>query len=147
MTDRAEPYEIAAGNRCRWCGERMAWPDPAGVVEATGTALHHHCYHEAEVAWHEAREQQQRAALATGDFAGQPVYWVKGLLKRHVQLALGDETPLTTGPDPALEAEIADRIMSAIVALPGGLSRAEAHKLCVAEAHFWLLAYSAELAA
>ena len=48
----AKPVLVAIlrGYRCRWCGEPMAWPGPAGVVEAPGTALHHQCYEESEVA-------------------------------------------------------------------------------------------------
>jgi hypothetical protein len=43
---RAHKAELAAlltGVACRWCGERMGWPGPAGVVLADGTALHHRC--------------------------------------------------------------------------------------------------------
>ena len=29
---------ILRGDTCRWCGEPMSWPGPAGVVEAAGTA-------------------------------------------------------------------------------------------------------------
>jgi len=45
---RVELVELLRGDRCRRCGERMGWPDPAGIVEGTGTALHHSCYEEAE---------------------------------------------------------------------------------------------------
>ena len=41
---------ILRGDTCRWCGEPMAWPGPAGVVAAAGTALHHDCYHASEFA-------------------------------------------------------------------------------------------------
>jgi hypothetical protein len=27
-----------ATERCRWCGERLAWPRPVGVILADGTA-------------------------------------------------------------------------------------------------------------
>jgi hypothetical protein len=48
-TARAEVVEILQGDRCRWCGDIMGWPAPVGVVEGTGTALHHHCYDASEV--------------------------------------------------------------------------------------------------
>jgi hypothetical protein len=34
----SELAEIRCGNRCRLCGKRMAWPGPAGLVFADGTA-------------------------------------------------------------------------------------------------------------
>jgi hypothetical protein len=40
---KAELIEQLRGERCRRCGERMAWPGPAGVVYADGTAEHHAC--------------------------------------------------------------------------------------------------------
>ena len=33
-----EIVELLRGDRCRWCGERMAWPGPAGIVSADETA-------------------------------------------------------------------------------------------------------------
>jgi hypothetical protein len=33
-----EVIELLRGDRCRWCGERMAWPGPAGIVFADETA-------------------------------------------------------------------------------------------------------------
>jgi hypothetical protein len=50
---RAHKLELAAllrGDICRWCGQPMDWPKPAGIVEGTGTALHHACDEAAEVA-------------------------------------------------------------------------------------------------
>ena len=47
---KPELIQILRGDRCRWCGERLAWPGPVGVVEGTGTALHLECYEPAEVA-------------------------------------------------------------------------------------------------
>ena len=35
---KAEIVEILKGDRCRWCGELLAWPGPAGVVFGDGTA-------------------------------------------------------------------------------------------------------------
>src|SRR3954470_17498821 len=46
---RVELVEMLRGERCRWCGERMGWPGPAGIVEGTGTAMHHSCYQRSEV--------------------------------------------------------------------------------------------------
>jgi hypothetical protein len=40
---KPELIEIMTGDRCRHCGEPMAWPGPAGVVHADGTAEHHEC--------------------------------------------------------------------------------------------------------
>lgn len=40
---KAELVELLRGERCRSCGERMAWPGPAGVVYGDGTAEHHAC--------------------------------------------------------------------------------------------------------
>ncbi len=40
---KAELAALLAGNVCRWCGDRMGWPGPVGVVLADGTALHHRC--------------------------------------------------------------------------------------------------------
>src|SRR5215213_11929950 len=45
---RADLIEILGGDRCRHCGEQMAWPDPAGVVFGDGTAAHTNCFEEAE---------------------------------------------------------------------------------------------------
>jgi hypothetical protein len=50
---RAHKLELAAllrGDACRYCGEPMGWPRPAGVVFADGTAAHHPCDEAAEVA-------------------------------------------------------------------------------------------------
>ena len=35
---RAEVAEVLRGDRCRLCGEPLAWPGPAGVVYADSTA-------------------------------------------------------------------------------------------------------------
>jgi hypothetical protein len=35
--------EMLRGDRCRACGQRMAWPGPAGIVHVDGTAQHHRC--------------------------------------------------------------------------------------------------------
>jgi hypothetical protein len=35
---KAEIVEILGGNRCRWCGEPLAWPGSAGVILADGAA-------------------------------------------------------------------------------------------------------------
>jgi hypothetical protein len=40
---KAELPGLLTGNICRWCGERMGWPGPVGIVLADGTALHHRC--------------------------------------------------------------------------------------------------------
>jgi hypothetical protein len=40
---KAELAALLAGNVCRWCGDRMGWPGPVGVMLADGTALHHRC--------------------------------------------------------------------------------------------------------
>jgi hypothetical protein len=40
---KAELAALLAGNVCRWCGHRMDWPGPVGVVLVDGTALHHRC--------------------------------------------------------------------------------------------------------
>jgi hypothetical protein len=50
---RAHKLELAAllrGDACRYCGESIGWPRPAGVVFADGTAAHHACDEAAEVA-------------------------------------------------------------------------------------------------
>ena len=39
----SELAEIRCGNRCRLCGKRMAWPGPAGLIFADGTAECHPC--------------------------------------------------------------------------------------------------------
>ena len=36
-------YEIRAGQCCRACGVRLAWPGPAGLMFADGTAECHLC--------------------------------------------------------------------------------------------------------
>ena len=38
-----ELAEIRSGNRCRLCSKRMAWPGPAGLIFADGTAECHPC--------------------------------------------------------------------------------------------------------
>ena len=35
---KPELVEILHGDRCRWCGDRLAWPGPAGIVFADHTA-------------------------------------------------------------------------------------------------------------
>ena len=35
---KPELVELLRGDRCRWCGDRLAWPGPAGIVFADGTA-------------------------------------------------------------------------------------------------------------
>lgn len=48
---RAHKAEIAAllrGDFCCRCGDPMGWPGPAGVVLASGKALHHACYEAGE---------------------------------------------------------------------------------------------------
>jgi hypothetical protein len=35
---RVEVVELLRGDRCRHCGDRLAWPGPAGIVFADGTA-------------------------------------------------------------------------------------------------------------
>jgi hypothetical protein len=35
---RSEIVEILSADRCRWCGEPLAWPGPAGIMLADGTA-------------------------------------------------------------------------------------------------------------
>ena len=37
-THKSDLIELLRGDRCRSCGERMGWPDPAGVIFADGTA-------------------------------------------------------------------------------------------------------------
>src|SRR4051812_42512543 len=46
---RVKLIEILHGDRCRWCGKRMGWPGPVGIVEGAGTAMHHGCYGASEV--------------------------------------------------------------------------------------------------
>jgi hypothetical protein len=36
--NRVELIEVLTGKRCRWCAVRLAWPGPAGIVYADGTA-------------------------------------------------------------------------------------------------------------
>src|SRR5215213_4605541 len=66
---RVEVVEILRGDRCRRCGERMGWPAPVGVVEGTGTALHHGCYEAAEV---ERLMAAGRRAVASPDALADP---------------------------------------------------------------------------
>src|SRR5215213_11036380 len=66
---RVEVVEILRGDRCRWCGNRMGWPVPDGVVEGTGTALHHHCYEATEV---ERLMAAGRRAVASADALADP---------------------------------------------------------------------------
>jgi hypothetical protein len=40
---KLELTALLRGDICRYCGEPMGWPQPAGVVLADGTALHHGC--------------------------------------------------------------------------------------------------------
>jgi hypothetical protein len=40
---KAELLELLLGERCKRCGERLAWPSPVGVIYADGTAEHHEC--------------------------------------------------------------------------------------------------------
>jgi hypothetical protein len=40
---RAEVPGLPTGERCRWCGGRVGWPRPVGLVFADGTAAHHAC--------------------------------------------------------------------------------------------------------
>jgi hypothetical protein len=40
---KPELIEILRGDRCRRCGEPLAWPAPVGVVYSDGSAEHHHC--------------------------------------------------------------------------------------------------------
>jgi hypothetical protein len=35
---KAELIDLLRADRCRWCGDRLAWPRPAGVIFADGTA-------------------------------------------------------------------------------------------------------------
>jgi hypothetical protein len=35
---RPEIIELLRGDRCRHCGERLAWPGPAGITFADGTS-------------------------------------------------------------------------------------------------------------
>jgi hypothetical protein len=46
---KAELASLLTGNTCRWCGEPMGWPGPAGVVLANGTAMHARCGEEFHV--------------------------------------------------------------------------------------------------
>lgn len=45
---KAELVEILAGDRCRHCSQRMAWPGPVGVVFGDGTAAHIDCFEAAK---------------------------------------------------------------------------------------------------
>lgn len=45
---KAELIEILGGDRCRHCGERMAWPSPVGVVFGDGSAAHIAGFEEAD---------------------------------------------------------------------------------------------------
>jgi hypothetical protein len=40
---KAELAELLQGDRCRRCGQRMAWPGPAGLMFADGAAECHPC--------------------------------------------------------------------------------------------------------
>jgi hypothetical protein len=40
---KPELIEVLRGDRCRRCGEPLAWPGPVGVVHADGSAGHHEC--------------------------------------------------------------------------------------------------------
>ena len=42
-THKCDLIELLRGDRCRSCDERMAWPGPAGVMFADGTAECQRC--------------------------------------------------------------------------------------------------------
>ncbi|HEX6013993.1 MAG TPA: hypothetical protein VFY87_19790 [Geminicoccaceae bacterium] len=44
---KSEILELLRGERCRGCGERLAWPAPVGVVHGDGQASCLPCYYEA----------------------------------------------------------------------------------------------------
>jgi hypothetical protein len=44
---KGELLELLRGERCRGCGERLAWPAPVGVVHGDGQASCLPCYYEA----------------------------------------------------------------------------------------------------
>lgn len=41
---KAELLELLRGDRCRGCGQRLAWPDAVGVVHGDGLASCFACY-------------------------------------------------------------------------------------------------------
>lgn len=79
---RAAKHELLAllrGDRCRFCGGPMAWPEPCGVVYGDGTAAHHGC----------------RLLAAGGRFPSRP-----GDLRRPILFLFGDDAaPLADGPE------------------------------------------------
>ena len=55
-TYKPELIEILRGDRCRWCGELLAWPRPVGVVFGDNTAECHRCADaECERIWRAAK--------------------------------------------------------------------------------------------
>ena len=64
---KSELTELLRGDRCRACGERMAWPGPAGVILADGTAECRACT-DAEIArLHAAAARALAGVVATSD--------------------------------------------------------------------------------
>jgi hypothetical protein len=60
-TRKAEILELLAGRRCRHCGERLAWPEPVGVIHGDGRASCFDCYYQA------AAKRAGGSAYATSD--------------------------------------------------------------------------------
>jgi hypothetical protein len=44
---KSEILELLRSDRCQGCGERLAWPEPVGVVHGDGRASCFPCHHEA----------------------------------------------------------------------------------------------------
>ena len=64
---KGDLVELLRGDRCRACGERMAWPGPAGVIFTDGTAECRACT-DAEIArLHAAAERALAGVVATSD--------------------------------------------------------------------------------
>jgi hypothetical protein len=66
---KAEVAEVLDGERCRRCGERLAWPGPVGVIYADGTAEHHGC---------RLRAAAERALLAPDALADEAEVMLRG---------------------------------------------------------------------
>lgn len=58
---KPEILAILAGNRCRHCGEALAWPEPVGVIHGDGRASCFRCYYEA------AAQRAVAGVVATSD--------------------------------------------------------------------------------
>ena len=59
--------ELLHGERCRCCGERMAWPGPAGVIFADGTAECRSCTDAEAARLYAAAERAVAGVVAVSD--------------------------------------------------------------------------------